>query len=559
MSNQNEKKSSLWLLNPDGFKRQTLSLILPTLFIGFLSLALPLLTLQVYDRILPSQGSGTLPVLIAGVCVAIMLETFLRLARSYSLGWSGAAYEHRVACNAINHVLKADLRVLNQDGSGEQLNRISAISKLRDFHNGYNLVTYTEISFVFLYLGVMSVIAGPLVVIPVVVLILYAMISFFCGRMLSHALRQRDEADDSCYNFVIEALKGIHTIKAFSLERPFLRRYERRQYDATTSNYKVTEATAQTFNAGTLMGHIMLVCVISYGAWLVLNEQMSSGALIAGILLSGRMMQPVQRGLGLWTRYQDYQAARARLQKIADIPVVSSQRSENPERKGALELKDIGVSGLFRNVSLNLEIGQSIQLTGAYGCGKTTLMKIMAGIYKPDEGVVRIDGVDPIDIAGESLMSHVGYIPTSGVIFRGRVRDNLTRFGTIGEEDIRPITAMLGIEQDVSRLPRGFDTWMEGSEQDSIPPGLRQRIAIARILAARPRIILFDNADRNLDRDGYRQIHTLLGRLRSRVALVLVTDDLNISRLAERRIMLTPDGLYEQGINIDSSFREIRA
>lgn len=549
--------------NLPGFRIVRAELIIPTFFISCLSLALPLLTLQVYDRILPNPESGTLGVLIAGISVAIVLELVLRLCRSYRLGWVAASYEHKMACQAINHVLNADLSVLTRNGSGENLNRMAAIGKLREFYNGYDLVTYTELSFVALYLGLIAYIAGALVLVPVTILVLFIIASIFMGKWLNRALSDRDVADDRRYDFLIESLQGIHTIKAFALEKQFQRRYERLQYDTTLANYDVTEATANTFNAATIYAHIMLACVITFGAWSVLQGQMSSGALIASILLSGRVMQPVQRALGLWTRYQDFCVARQKLGSLFSILVLENDHKtiDQSDRQGRLQLRHLSAAPLFRNVDLAVRVGECVQITGGHGAGKTTLLKMIAGLYASDAGEIFIDGVAPSDYAPQELLNHLAYIPTQGVIFRGTIRDNLTRFGTIPQDQVQSITAMLGIENDVSRLPRGFDTWMEGTEQDTVPPGLRQRIAIARTLTARPRIILFDNADRNLDREGYRQIHALLGRLKEKVALVMVTEDQNLSRLATRRLVLTPGGLHEVTIDseVESIFRELRA
>lgn len=550
-------------LIPEGYGINAVQLIVPSIFIAILSLTLPVLTLQVYDRILPNPDSGTLPVLVGGVCVAVVLEIVLRLCRAYTLGWSGAAYEHRLACEAVNHILRTDLSTINKEGAGENLNRMSAISKLREFHNGYNLVTYTELAFIIPYLGLIIYIAGPLVFVPIVILALFAVVSMVMGKWLNTALAKRDHADDNRYDFLINGLQGVHTIKAFSLEKPFLRRYERLQYDATIANYEVTEATSGVFNAATVFSHLMLASVITIGAWRVLDGGMTSGALIATIFLSGRVMQPVQRALALWTRYQDYQVASDKVRKIFAMPLAPTGQKiavPEPKRVGSLVLENVGFGDLFQNINLTLNAGDCVQISGAFGCGKSTLLKIMAGLYIPDHGKVLIDGQPPIDIAPQVMMNHIGLMSTEGAIFRGRIRDNLTRFGSIPEDNVRPITAMLGIEQDVAALPRGFDTWMEGVEQDTVPPGLRQRISMARVLATHPKIILFDNAERNLDREGYRQIHTLLGRLKSKVAMVIVADDNNLSSLAERNFRLTRRGLIEQPVLTDSilSFREQR-
>jgi ATP-binding cassette subfamily C protein LapB len=556
------RKNIAKTLQPEGYGIDKFQLIVPSVFIAILSLTLPVLTLQVYDRILPNPQSGTLPVLITGVGVAILLEIALRLCRAYTLGWGGAAYEHRLSCQAIKHVLNAGLAAVTHDGTGENLNRMTAISKLREFHNGYNLVTYTELVFIIPYLCLMAYIGGPLVFVPVVILTAFVIISIVNGKHLNNALHERDIADDRRYDFLIEGLQGVHTIKAFSIENPFLRRYERMQFDATVANYGVTEATAATFNAATVFGHVMLAAVITVGAWLVLNGHMTSGALIASIFLSGRVMQPVQRALSLWTRYQDYQVAGNKVREIFAMPAAHKSQTTpmDTPRSGDLELENIGFGDLFNGVNLSLKCGDAVQISGSYGCGKTTLLKIMSGLYIPSAGKIQIDGQDPLNYPQQALMNHVGLLSTEGAIFRGTIRSNLTRFGTIHEDQVRPIAAMLGIEQDVARLTRGFDTWMEGVEQDTVPPGLRQRIAMARVLATHPKILLFDNAEHNLDREGYRQIHTLLGRLKGRVAMVLVADDNNISSLADRHFILTKDGLNEVPKYTDTivSFKDLR-
>lgn len=549
-------------LTPKGYGIDMFQLIMPSIFIAILSLTMPVLTLQVYDRIIPNPDSGTLPVLIGGVCVAILLEAGLRLCRAYTLGWSGAAYEHRLSCEAVGHVLNADLTTLEKEGVGENLNRMTAISKLREFHNGYDLVIYTELAFIIPYLGLIAFIAGPLVLVPLLILGTFIVTSIMLGKWLNRVLAERDHADDERYDFLIGSLKGVHTIKSFSIEKPFLRRYEKLQYDATIANYGVTEATSGTFNIASMFGQLMLAAVVTVGAFLVLSGHMTSGALIATIFLSGRVMQPVQKALGLWTRYQDYQVASGKVKEIFDLPTIKNPAGayNEPERGGNLILENVGFGDLFQGVSLNLRSGEAIRISGGHACGKTTLLKIMTGLYVPTQGRVLVDGQNPLNYPPQTLMNHIGLITTEGTIFRGRIRDNLTRFGTIPEENVKPIAAMLGIEQDVARLPRGFDTWMEGVEQDTVPPGLRQRIAMARVLATHPKILLFDSAEHNLDREGYRQIHALLGRLKSKLAMILVTDDQNIASLADKHLMLTESGLIDMPLYTESlmTFKELR-
>ena len=180
------------------------TLVLPTLCINFLSLALPFLTLQVYDRILPNPSGGTLPVLMAGIMVAIVLETILRLGRTYVMGWDSASFEHRTSVNAIQQMMNADISAVYRLGKGECLNRLSAVGKIKDFQNGSILVTAIDALFIPVYLAAIVYIAGGLVLIPLAVLTMFVISSVAHGLRLKAALCESELDDDACYNFLFD-------------------------------------------------------------------------------------------------------------------------------------------------------------------------------------------------------------------------------------------------------------------------------------------------------------------------------------------------------------------
>lgn len=529
-------------------------LFVATLTISALSLALPLLTLQVYDRILPNPESGTFPVLIGGLCVAVVLEIIMRLARARMIGWNAACYEHKTACDAMDKMLDSELGHFQAEGVGAHLNGFSAIARLKDFASGASLITLFELALLPLYIGLLYYITGSMIIVPLAVLAVFTVFSLWEGLRLQHALQRRDDADDRRYDFLVESLEGVHTLKSFALEERFQRRYEALERDSTRASYEVTEDSAGIFNMATVFSHVMLVAVIAAGAMQVLDGALSSGALIAAVLLSGRLMQPVQRAVGLWVRYQDCRIARNKLARIMSMPQVRiSENYVKPERRGFLEIRDGGFRHddespfLFRHVNLSVGRGETVRISGVHGAGKTVLLHMIAGLYAPSEGEVRVDNLAPDGYPASERIRHVAMLRTHGTIFHGTIRDNITRFGAVPEAQARDVSALIGIDRDVAALPRGFDTVLDGTEIDVIPPGLRQRIAIARALACKPRVILFDNADRNLDREGYRQVYHLLGRLRDKVALILVSDDKNISRLADRHYVLGAEGLTPVG------------
>ena len=541
-------------LTPENYAIKPASLLLSTLSINILSLALPVLTLQVYDRILPNPGSSTMPVLVTGLCIAVMLEAILRLCRAYVIGRSGASYEHLMSCAAMKKILNADFSKLGTQSVGEYLQSMSAIGKLRDFYNGYALTTYAELLFVPIFFGLIWYIAGPLVLVPLVILGLFVAMSLVKGKGLKEALLDREHGDEKRFNFLIESLTGIHTLKALAAEKFFERRYEKLEDVSTRQNFVVTQKTADIFNVSTIFSHLMIACVITAGAVMVFAGQITTGVLIATLLLSGRMMQPVQKALSLWARYQDYSLARTRVEAIFETPqhiVSPSATSDNSYAKGTLDLNHVRFRfrdegpWLLDSLNLSLKKNEIILIRGEHGCGKTTLLSLMAGLHRTQEGGVVLDGRAIEEYTPENLCRHVGLIRTQAMIFRGTIRDNITCFGQTEEAVAREISALLNVDRDVAKLPSGFDTMLNGNSTDSVPAGLQHRIAMARVLAAKPKIILFDNADRTLDKEGYATIYSLFARLKGKVSMVLVSDDKNLCALADRTLVLREGRLQE--------------
>ncbi len=558
------------VLKPQGFDTHLSSLLICTLAINILSLALPVMTLQVYDRILPNPGTGTLPILIGGVCLAVVLEAVLRLSRSYVIGRSGAAYEHNMSCQAIQRVLNADLSQMGKYGIGEHLHRMASVGKLKDFYNGYSMTVIAELLFVPLYFVLILYIANFLAIVPAVILAVFVVVSLWRGYCLKSALTAREHADDKRFNFLIESLEGVHTLKAFALEKFFERRYAALEEKSCYENYQVTQETSKTFNISAVFSHLMVASVISCGAYFVLNGYLTTGALIATLLLSGRIMQPVQKALALWARYQDFMIAKEHMAELFSTPQkLVVDRDDIVEHLPDGRISMYGVTykhqrdeePILKNIDLQLKRGESVLISGSHGSGKTTLLSLIAGIYPPAFGEIHIDGFDINTYQPEDLVRHVGFIRSRPLIFRGSIRDNITCFGQTDEAQAKEIAGLLNVDQDVAKLPSGFDTFVNGNSTDSIPPGLKQRIAMVRVLATKPRIILFDNADRSLDKEGYTMIYSLLARLKGKASMILVSDDLNIRGLASRHYVLENGSLQEGQVenqNVIKPYRELR-
>jgi ATP-binding cassette subfamily C protein LapB len=231
-------------------------------------------------------------------------------------------------------------------------------------------------------------------------------------------------------------------------------------------------------------------------------------------------------------------------------------------KEGRLAIKNMSFSYggdalLFNNISLDLRRGECVSISGDHSCGKTTLLKLISGLYKPTKGDVLVNDAAATLYPARELVQHVGYLAMEGTIFKGTIQQNLTAFGEIPLSKVKEIMKLLDIEKDIAKLPAGFDTKLEGGTADPIPPGLKQRITIARVLASKPRILLFDNADRALDQHGYHHVYRLLARLKGKATIIIVSDDRNILRLAQKEYVLEGGHLIEREFSDRSKMHDV--
>lgn len=541
------------------------NLALSSLTLNVLSLALPVMTLQVYDRILAQQSVGTLRVLVFGVCVVFVLDTLLRTARSYMMCWTGAAFEHKLTCRALDHLLSADLKDVEGQGAGQHTQDIASIGRLREFISGQAFTSMVDLPFVIVFLALIVYLSGPLVLVPLTMLAVFCLSAWLIGIRLKSSLSTREAADDRRMDFIVEMLRGIHTIKSLGLEAFFLRRYERLQGALSRVNYEVATVAAGATNIGVLISHVMMVVVTAFGASMVIRGELTMGALLACILLSGRIIQPVQRALGVWIRFQNYRLAKDRVNGIFSLPKTAwLDGIAAIDRTGRIDIVNVsfgrseGRLPLLSNVNLSLPPGYSIAIGGEDENAKSTLLQLMAGLYRPSSGSILIDDMEATHYPAELLAEHVGYLPAHGIIFQGTIRDNLTGFDDTHFKAAEEIVELLGMKEAIAKLPRGYDTKLNDGPGDPIPPGLKQCIAIARVLANKPRLLLFDNAEAALDKDNYNHLFRLLGRLKGRATLVIVSDDRNFLGLAQDEYMLEGGKLKARNFTMDAKFHDVR-
>ncbi|MBF0193255.1 MAG: ATP-binding cassette domain-containing protein [Magnetococcales bacterium] len=536
-------------LTPFSMVASTLGdLVLLSLMINLLGLALPLTLLQVYDRILQYQAVSTLSWLLIGVVVAILLEAGLSMGRSYITGWLGARFEHLASCSAMERLLTTNLIDFEKDGSGVHLERVNAINTLKDFYSGTAVLVILDLPFVSIYLGLVYHLAGLLVLMPVVMFVLFVIFVWALGIKLHKLVAQKIESDDRRINFIIEVLTGLHSVKSMAMEAMMLRRYERLSDACAKGSQEVGVQGGDSQNIGSFFSQLSMVGVVSFGGIMVVEQQLTIGGLAACTMLSGRALQPLQRAVGIWTRFQTIRLAKDRLAKVFELkPESRFGLPEIPEVIGRLEMRNVSFRftedgpDIIKNVSLDVAPGEMIGISGENGSGKTVLLWLMMGALKPTSGEVLIDGYDLNLHDPRSIRNKVAYLPQVGMLFKGSILENIHLFRPGYEEAAIATSELLQLEAYVSKLPRGYETVIDDGADESTPKGIKQRITIARSLVTSPKIVLFDEANTALDGAGDDNLGNVLADMRGRATVIMVSARPSLLKLA-KRVFLLEDG-----------------
>ena len=512
-----------------------------------LSLALPVVILQVYDRVIPNGSLNSLVLFVAGLGCVLVVDAILNLVRSYLTAWCSARVQHVLGCAAVRRMLETDIKSLEAEGPGARLQRLRSIDNLRSFYAGQEIHLLIDLPFAFLFIGLIAMVAWQLAAVQLAVIAVLVGAAVLSGLALRRSLERRSRTDEQRHNFVIEVLNGIHTIKSIGAEALMARRYERLQSSSAETTYWVALFSAIARIIGATFSQMTIVVVGAYGSTLVMDGRISVGALAACTFLAGRAAQPLLRALGVWTQFQNVRIAREQVRAIFDLP--TDDRDDvavGHAIGGSLRLEGVSFGygadhgGVLDDVSLEIEPGEAIGITGNNGAGKTTLLWLLLGLLKPNGGRVLMDGIDVRRHDPAMLRRHVAYLPQNGVLFQGTILENLTMFEASRAERAKQIAAQLGLAEIVGRLPKGYDTILNDSPDEGLPVGVRQRIAIARALVPleEPRLIVFDEANGYLDQASDELFRRLLVDLRGHCTLVLASHRPSYLALADRVYVL---------------------
>jgi ATP-binding cassette subfamily C protein LapB len=512
---------------------------------NLLAFALPLLMLQIYDRVIPNKGYETLSVLTLGVIGAIVFEMVLRTTRAQLMALAGDAYERDTQSQVFQRLLKTDLSRIEQQSTGAYMDQLSSIERIREFRHGESAVAALDLPFSAVFLLVVFIISPFLAG----VILLFTFAAMAVMRMLQrHALaisEKRHEIDRRRFSFLIEVLEGIESIKSFNLEAFMERRYERLASSAAQVGSVSTRRSNFSQAVTGSIGQVTPVVIAGVGAILVINQAITIGGLAAVMLLGTRIIQPVLKLEALRVGDEDTRRAEKEIASLLALPMKAGgglrcDCIESLELRGIeMDRKD-GGEPLFSGLDLTLQRGEIISIDGANGSGRSMLMWLIMGYCDAKSGSILVNGTPMQAFDQSELRARIAYLPPRPRLLEGTVLENMTRFQPDRYlDDALHVASELGLETYFASHQEGLGTRVGRGLGAGLPTSVAERIPLVGALAGQPDLVLFDEANANLDMEGDTRLKEYIASLKGRSAVVMITQRPSYLVLADRNYMLS--------------------
>ncbi len=519
------------------------------LLINLFALVMPLFSMNVYDRVVPNNATETLWMLALGVFLVFGMDFMMRLLRGHFIDLASARIDVKLSALIMERVLGMRLEA-RPASVGSFAANLRSFESVRDFIASATVTALIDFPFALIFLLVIMWIAWPLVLIPVVGLTIGLIYAYILQHKMHELAETTYRAAAMRNAALIESLTALETIKTQGAEGVVQNRWERTTAFLARTGAQLRLLSASASNGASTIAQVVNVLLIVAGVYLIRERELTMGGLIAITMLGGRAIAPLAQGVGLLMQFQNARTSLATLDKLMEQPVERPDASafvHRPELQGEIEFRNVSFAypgqseAVLKSVSLRIAPGEHVVVLGRTGSGKTTLQKLMLGLYQPTEGAVRIDGIDLRQLDPADLRRNVGYVGQEATLFYGTLRENIS-IGAPYADDSAIVHAaeVAGLTPFVNRHAKGFDMLI-GERGESLSGGQRQEVAIARAVLMDPPVLLFDEPTSAMDFSTENAFKERLRRFAAHKTVVIVTHRTSLIDLATR-IVVVDDG-----------------
>ena len=525
------------------------------LLINLFALAFPIFSMNVYDRVVPNHATETLWVLAIGVTLVLASDLFIRLLRSHFVDEASARIDVQISATLMERVL--GMRLENRPQSvGSFAANLRGFEQVRDFIASSTVTALIDLPFALLFVGVMAWIS-PWLVLPVIIVFGIVLVSGYVFQHRLHELSQSSYQAAAQRNAtLIESLTGIETIKSQGAESLIQSRWERANQYLSTLNVKMRSMSATAMYSTATLQQFVSVCVILIGVYLISERQLTMGGMIAATMLAGRALAPAGQIVGLLMQYQGARTAMDSLEQIMAQPVERPEGShfiQRPEFKGEIEFRHVSFAypgqqgNSLDDVSFKINPGERVALIGKVGSGKTTLQKLIMGLYQPTSGALLFDGIDMRQLDPADVRRNLGCVSQDITLFYGSLRENIT-FGMPHARDDAIVAAAetAGLNEFVQRHPQGFDMQV-GERGELLSGGQRQGVGIARAVLHNAPLLLLDEPTSAMDFSTEAVVTQRMQAFTEGKTVVLVTHRTSMLSFVDRVIVVDQGKIVADG------------
>lgn len=555
-SNQPSRFDFTWFIPAIIKYRKLLGEVLLVSFVlQVFALLTPLFFQVVMDKVLVHNGLTTLDVVATGLLGIMIFESALSGLRTYLFAHTASRIDVELGSRLFRHLVNLPLAYFQARRVGDSVARVRELENIRSFLTGNAITVVLDVLFSVVFIAVMFYYSAWLTLIVLLSLPLYFLVSLIVTPVLRARLQDSFARGAENQAFLVETVNGIDTVKSMAVEPQVVRKWEDQIAGYVAAGFKTQNLSAIANESVSFIGKLVTVATLWMGARLVIDGQLTVGALIAFNMMAGRVSQPIMRLAQLWTSFQQTGVSVQRLGDILNSRTEMAQaaRSALPPLKGHIEFDQVHFryrvdgSEVLRGISVQIEAGQVIGVVGRSGSGKSTLTRLLQRLYVPERGRVLVDGMDLALADVSSLRRQIGVVLQDNMLFNRSIRENiaLTDPG-IALESVMQAAQMAGAHEFILELPEGYDT-VVGEHGASLSGGQRQRIAIARALIGNPRILIFDEATSALDYESERVIQQNMQSICAGRTVIIIAHRLSAVRDAHRILVVDRGQIVEQG------------
>ena len=517
-----------------------------SLLINLFVLASPLFTMNVYDRVVPNNAIETLWVFAIGVMIVYVIDTTLKFARTYLL--ESAAKKSDIIMSSIIFEKVLDLKMANHPASvGSFASNLKDFDSIRSFLTNATMAAVIDLPFTIIFLAVIAYIGGGIVLVPIITISLILGYAFFIKKPLRASIESTHEASAKKGSILIESLNNIETLKTLGTLNQVQYKWEESTGEIASKSLKSRLLSASIPTITQLLIQLNTVMIIVYGVYMIQDFELSMGGLIAIVILTGRTLAPMGQVASLMTNYEDTKTSYETLNEIISQP---SERPDGkkfvqrPDFSGHIEFVNVTFSypntdiPALKNASFVIEPGEHVAIIGRIGSGKSTIQKLLLGLYEPDSGQILIDGIDINQIDPADLRKNMGYVSQDIMLFRGTIKDNITfRASHASDGSMIRAAQISGASEFIKKHPKGYEMPI-GERGQGLSGGQRQSVGIARAFLLNAPIMLMDEPSNAMDQITEANLLNNLQTALKGTTSLLVTQKMNLLKIVDRVLVV---------------------